>query len=51
MHLHEVVGSQKGGQKLKCHASNETETLRITSFNDSYMSLRGPQQEDSTEYQ
>ena len=52
MHLYEVVGSQ-GGQKLKCHASNKTETLRITSFNDrqEYMSLRGPRQEDSSEYQ
>ena len=50
MHLYEVIGSQ-GGQKLKCHASNEME--RVTSFNDrqEYMSLCGPRQEDSSEYQ
>ena len=50
MHLYEVVGSQ-GGQKLKCCARNETE--RITNFNDSqeYMSLCGPRQEESSEYQ
>ena len=52
MHLYEVVGSQRG-QKLKCHASNKMETLRITSFNDrqEYMLLCDPQQEDSSEYQ
>ena len=49
MHLYEV-GSRQKRQKL--HANNETE--RITSFNDrqeEYMSLRGPRQEDSNEYQ
>jgi hypothetical protein len=47
MHLYEVVGSQ-GEQK---YASNEME--RITSFNDGqeYMSLCGPRQEETSEYQ
>ena len=46
---YEVVGSTEERQLL--HASNEME--RITSFNDSqeYMSLCGPQQEESSEYQ
>ena len=49
MHLYEVVGSREERQKL--HASNETE--RITSFNNrqEYMSLHGPRQEESSEYQ
>ena len=50
MHLYEVAGSRQKRQKL--HANNETE--RITSFNDrqeEYTSLRGPQQEESSEYQ
>ena len=50
MHLYEAVGSRQKRQKL--HANNEME--RITSFNDrqeSYMSLHGPQQEESSEYQ
>ena len=49
MPLYEVVGSREEKQKL--HASNETE--RITNFNDrqEYMSLCGPRQEESSEYQ
>ena len=49
LHLYEVAGYRQKRQKL--HANNETE--KITSFNDrqEYTSLRGPQQEDSSEYQ
>ncbi len=49
MHLYEVVGSQ-GEQK---HASYCNEMERITSFNNEqeYMSLCGPQQEESSDYQ
>jgi cell division protein FtsB len=52
MHLYEPIGFQ-GGQKL--HASNETERISITSFNDgeeyTYMSQHGSQQKESSEYQ
>ena len=50
MHLYEIIGSQ-GGQKLKLHASNETERIRSFNNKQEYMSLRGPRQEESSEYQ
>ncbi len=46
VHMYDVVGSQGGGHRL-------SERSRVTCFDDKqeYMSLHGPQQEGSSEYQ